>query len=163
MTYIHYGNDEYYPFAGVRNVRNWQKPEGGLWASREGDPNGWETWCRKENYQIHLLEKHFTFSLVDGSRVLMLENEVQLIDLPKQKPWKPKDLSWMETLGPDQIPTMEQMDELLRPNWCLMDFEKLAKRYDAIELVNAGAFQHSLNLWDCNCILVMNPDAIQIR
>ena len=101
-------------------------------------------------------------SLADGSHVLMLENEAQLMDMPKQKPWQPKDLSWMETLRPDQIPTQEQMDEWLRPNWCLLDFEKLATSYDAIELANAGAFQHSLNSWDCNCILVMNPDIVKV-
>ena len=163
MTYIHYGSNEYIPFAGVRNTRSWQKPIGGLWASREGDPNGWEAWCRKEEYQLHSLEKHFTFSLADGSRVLMLENEAQLVDLPKLQPWQPKDLSWMEKLGPDEIPTQEQMDEWLRPNWCLLDFEKLAITYDAIEMINAGSFQHSLNLWDCNCILVMNPDIVLVR
>jgi len=162
MRYIHYGSNEYIPFAGVRNIRNWQKPEGGLWASREGDPDGWEAWCRKEGYQLHLLEKHFSFSLVSGSRVLPLENETQLIDLPKQKPWQPKDLSWMETLRADQIPTPEQLDEWLSPNWCLLDFEILAKRYDAIEMINAGAFRSSLSLWDCNCILVMNPDVVQV-
>ena len=109
MTYIHYGNNEYIPFAGVRNTRSWQKPIGGLWASREGDPNGWEAWCRKEEYQLHSLEKHFTFSLADGSRVLMLENEAHLVDLPKLQPWQPKDLSWMEKLG--------QMRFLRRSRW----------------------------------------------
>ena len=162
MTYVHYGNNEYMPFAGIRNIREWQKPEGGLWGSREGDPNGWEAWCQKEHYQLQRLKKRFSFTLTENSRVLTLEKEEQLIDLPKQKPWEPKDLSWMETLGPDQIPTPEQLDEWLSPNWCLLDFEKLAKRYDAIEMINAGAFRSSLSLWDCNCILVMNPDVVQV-
>ena len=162
MTYVHFGNNEYIPFAGVRNVREWQKPKGGLWGSREGDPNGWEAWCRKEHYQLQRLKNHFSFTLTKKSRILTLEKEKQLIDLPKQKPWEPKDLSWMETLEPDQIPTSEQLDEWLSPNWCLLDFEKLAKQYDAIELMNAGAFRSSLSLWDCNCILVMNPDVIQV-
>ena len=162
MTYIHYGSNEYIPFAGVRNVREWQKPEGGLWGCREDDPNGWEAWCRKEQYQLKRLKKRFSFTLTEDSCVLTLEKEEQLIDLPKQKPWEPKDLSWMETFEPDQIPTPEQLDEWLRPNWCLLDFEKLAQRYDAIELINAGAFRSSLNLWDCNCILVMNPNAVQV-
>ena len=162
MTYIHYGSNEYIPFAGVRNVREWQKPEGGLWGCREDDPNGWEAWCRKEQYQLKRLKKRFSFTLTEDSCVLTLEKEEQLIDLPKQKPWEPKDLSWMETLEPDQIPTQEQLDEWLRPNWCFLDFEKLAQRYDAIELINAGAFRSSLNLWDCNCILVMNPNAVQV-
>ena len=162
MTYVHFGNNEYIPFAGVRNVREWQKPKGGLWGSREGDPNGWEAWCRKEHYQLQRLKNHFSFTLTKKSRILTLEKEKQLIDLPKQKPWEPKDLSWMETLEPDQIPTSEQLDEWLSPNWCLLDFEKLAKQYDAIELMNAGAFRSSLSLWDCNCILVMNPDVIRV-
>lgn len=162
MTYIHYGSNEYIPFAGVRNVREWQKPEGGLWGCREDDPNGWEAWCRKEQYQLKRLKKRFCFTLTEDSCVLTLEKEEQLIDLPKQKPWEPKDLSWMETLEPDQIPTQEQLDEWLSPNWCLLDFEKLAKQYDAIELINAGAFRSSLNLWDCNCMLVMNPDVVRV-
>ena len=160
--YIHYGSDEFIPWTSIRNLRGFQKPEGGLWASREGDPNGWEAWCQKEGFLLERLQKCFRFTLAEGSRVLTLENEDQLIDLPKQEPWKPKDLSWMEKLEPDQIPTREQLDELYRPNWCVLDFEELRKKYDAIEMINAGAFLHSLNLWDCNSILVMNADVVQV-
>ena len=85
MTYIHYGSNEYIPFAGVRNVREWQKPEGGLWGCREDDPNGWEAWCRREQYQLKRLKKRFCFTLTEDSCVLTLEKEEQLIDLPKSR------------------------------------------------------------------------------
>ena len=41
------------------------------------------------------------------------------------------------------------------------DFEELVRNgIDAVELTNCGAFRDSLDIWDCNCILVMNPEII---
>lgn len=31
----------------------------------------------------------------------------------------------------------------------------------AIELRSSGAFKDSLDTWDCDCIVVMNPDVIE--
>ena len=44
-----------------------------------------------------------------------------------------------------------------------LDFEKLAKQYDAIELFVYGDFdlQGLLGTWDCDCVLVLKPDAVQ--
>ena len=157
--YIHFGNDRYEPWVvgHIVNDEYWPKPHGGLWASREGDPNGWEAWCRHEHYAIEKLERFFRFVLHDSCRILILEEENQLIKLPKLKAWQPKDLAWMENMKPDQFPTPEQLEELFRQNWCYLDYEKLSEEYDAIELTNAGAFHGSLGLWDCNSILILNP------
>jgi hypothetical protein len=46
------------------------------------------------------------------------------------------------------------------PNWCYLDFEKLAEDYDAIELQNHWFFNSSLDTWDCNCILVLKADKV---
>lgn len=161
-VYIHFGSDHYNPQAvgHIVNNENWPKPYGGFWASRDGDPNGWEAWCHREYYKIKELESFFRFTLRDCSQVLILESEDQLIDLPKLKAWKPKDLVWMETLASDQHPTPDQLEELFRQNWCYLDYERLSEKYDAIELVNAGAFHGSLNLWDCNSILILNPEIV---
>ena len=85
----------------------------------------------------------------------------QLETIPKTKPWKPKDLSWMETVEPGKIPSEEQLMQLYSPNPCYIDFEELVRNgIDAVELTNCGAFRDSLDIWDCNCILVMNPEII---
>ena len=91
----------------------------------------------------------------------MEKNPEQLETIPKTKPWKPKDLSWMETVEPGKIPSEEQLMQLYSPNPCYIDFEELVRNgIDAVELTNCGAFRDSLDIWDCNCILVMNPEII---
>ena len=162
-VYVHYGNDAFESeyFAPVRNNLYFPKPEGGLWASREDDENGWAAWCRQERFKTFRLKHFFKFTLAPDSRVLTLESEDQLLDLPKLKPWKPKDLRWMYELKPDEHPSPEQLEEWFQPNPCLLDYEKMARQgIDAIEMIGAGAFIHSLKTWDCNCLFVMNPDII---
>lgn len=164
-VYIHYGNDtfELAYFAPVRNNLYFPKPDGGLWASRDGDENGWATWCRQEKFKMSSLKRFFKFTLARGCRVLTLESEDQLLELPKLKPWKPKNLKWVYELKPDQHPTPEQMEEWFRPNPCLLDYEKMARQgIDAIEMLRAGAFMDSLKTWDCNCLFVMNPVVIKV-
>lgn len=63
-------------------------------------------------------------------------------------------MAWLETIKPGEIPTIEQLQELYMPNWCYLDFEKLAEEYDAVELRNSHLFRTSLSTWDCDCILV---------
>ena len=69
IIYIHYGND-YYNLWGsgqITNKRNWTKPNGGLWASREDDPNGWKAWRREERFHNRKMKKYFRFMhLCDG-------------------------------------------------------------------------------------------------
>ena len=70
-------------------------------------------------------------------------------------PWEPKK--------PLEVahPTLEQLREWYVPNWCYLDFEKLAEEYDAIELRNSGAFTDSLPTWDCDCILVLKAERVR--
>ncbi len=48
-------------------------------------------------------------------------------------------------------------------SWTLLDFEKLSKIYDVIEanISNSNELYFALYGWDCDSILVMNPDVIQ--
>lgn len=62
----------------------------------------------------------------------------------------------------DVMPTMDQLKEWFIPNWCYLDFEKLAEEYDAIELRNSWLFRSSLSTWDCNSILVLKPDKMYL-
>ena len=158
-TYIHYGSDRFYPeyFTPVRNS-GWQpKPEGGLWGSREGDEFGWDWWCRDSHFKIEELKHRFRFILPEA-RILTLEDPEQLKELPLLHPWKPKEPPKVEV---GEIPTEEQLHDWFTPNWCYLDYEKLAEEYDAIELRNSGSFREPLPTWDCDCILVMNPEKVR--
>ena len=166
IRYIHYGADSYDPgrFVPVKNSSWGTKPMngGGLWASRENDPFGWSVWCKENHYSVQSLKQYFRFTVSADSNILTLEDPFQLTDLPKLKPWKPKDLSWMDTIEPGMMPSEEQLMQFYSPNPCYIDFEKLVRSgVDAVELINCGAFQDSLDIWDCNCILIMNPEIIQ--
>lgn len=164
--YIHYGSDSFDPdfFFPIKNSSWATKPVdgGGLWASRENDPLGWNAWCRENRYKVHSLERYFRFTVPDDSNILTLEDPDQLIDLPKIKPWEPKDLSWIDTIEPGAIPSEEQLMQLYSPNPCCIDFEKLIQNgVDAVELINCATFKDSLEIWDCNCILIMNQNIIR--
>lgn len=166
IVYVHYGSAKFVSdwFTPIRNGDWRPKPADGtgLWASREADEWGWEAWCRNNHFNLQALKQSFKFTLAEGSNIITLTDPEQLIALPKVHPWEPKDLSWIETIAPGQMPSMEQLESFYAPNWCCLDFEKLAADgVDAIELRNSGAFKDSLDTWDCDCIVVMNPDVIE--
>ena len=81
----------------------------------------------------------FYFSLKPGSKVLSIRKSSDLEPLPK-------------------LHESEQFHGTV-----FLDFEKLAEQYDAIELFVYGDFdlQGLLGTWDCDCVLVLNPDAVQ--
>ena len=140
-VYIHYGSDVYNTPDAIQNRELFTKPRGGLWASRRDDDcNTWKTWCECEKFRLDKLNYSFEFTLKDSAKVLELNDVEQLNDLPKLKPWNKND----------------QYDD------CLLDFEKLATEYDAIELRNICDFYWPLYGWDCNSILIMNPDIVEV-
>ena len=168
-VYIHHGSDQYDPcrFIKVRNGDWMPKPANGtgLWGSRSDESAdelyyGWERWCRDNHFNLGRLSNSFRFILPDAG-ILTISSEDDLIPLPKIHPWEPKRLDWMETIKPGEMPTPEQLHEFYMPNWCYLDFEKLAEEYDAIEMLHSGAFNDSLSTWDCDCILVLRPGKIR--
>lgn len=186
MTYIHYGSSSFEKdlFTPIRNRRfvydldamapelrpfaeelmYQDKPQGGLWASRAGDPQGWAAWCHTARFNVDDLSRCFKFSLMPFAKVVTIITLDDLEGLPVQKPWKPKDRAWMETLKPGQIPTQEQLSELYTPNPIFIDFEELLLQgVDAIEIADYGALHEAFPLWDCNCLLVMNADVIRLE
>jgi hypothetical protein len=106
---------------------------------------------------MEALSSFFRFEL-PGVNILVLELPDQLLSLPLLRPWKPKEPPKVEV---GELPTMEQLKVWFASNWCYIDYEKLAEEYDAIELVNSSAFREPLPTWDCDCILVMNPDKVK--
>lgn len=142
-VYINYGRIEFKKqlFCPTRNRAGFPKPEGGLWASNVNAEYGWKDWCRDENFRECNIENSFKFKLSDSARVLEINSVKDLEDLPL--------VSGTKLEG--------------NPYFCIpLDFEKICKNYDAIELTisNDWRLYYSLYGWDCDSILIMNPDII---
>lgn len=156
--YVHYGSQHFdrERFVPVKNGRNFlPKPAArtGLWASRVGDENGWETWCRHNQFKTERLEVSFRFTMPNAD-ILTLKAPEDLLPLPKIYQWD-YDLFMNE-------PEMAEFDFLkgIVPQWCYLDYEALAEEYDAIELINSKLFYNALYSWDCNCLLVLKAEKL---
>lgn len=143
MEYIHYGTTEFSKdkFKEIKNERLFTKPIGGLWASRVDSEYGWKNWTEDEHFrtEVYREDNYFKFKLKDEAKVLVINNAKQILDLPKQK------------------------NEFNFSFVCL-DFEKLAKEYDAIEVLISqdGKLYWDLYGWDCDSILIMNKEMVEV-
>ena len=145
--YVHYGT----PF----DMSKWEpinnhhtKPSGGFWLSPENANRGWEYFCiAEDNPELLRGEKYF-FSLRDDARVLHIHSVSQIKYLPLVDGW-----------------------EGIRGWKYFLDFESLAKIYDAIEVhfdnldwcgtsPEDTVLGDALDMWDCDSIVVMNPSVL---
>ena len=109
----------------------------GFWASRKNATNGWKEWCISEDFYTQNLEVYTVFELTDDARVYIVNNK-QDVDYLKQK--------------------------YSLPNEAGFDFTKLNQDYDAIEAATMdNGVYHALYLWDCESILILNPEIIIIK
>lgn len=149
--YIHYGSSAFCKkaFVPITNFEFLNKPLGGLWASPVDAKRGWYDWVKDSEFYPKRLELSFEFELSPGARVLELTPD-NVWELPKQK----------------NMPVW--MDETDRRNALGMvtgvDFETLAQEYDVLEcsLTENPSLYWSLYGWDCDCILVLNPEVIVV-
>jgi hypothetical protein len=150
--YIHYGSKEFDPnlFEPIKN-QEFVKPLGGLWASPVDALEGWKVWCEANDFRECNEENSFTFTLAENAKVLHLYKSSELDDLPK----------------------LEFLTGFTLLDSVLLDFEGIKSMgYDAIELHLSEeilAEDHrfydglywKLYGWDCDSILIMNPEIIK--
>lgn len=141
--YIHFGDDfDRNKFETIRNQVGMPKPYGGFWASRYSrDGLQWRDFI-KEKRGIELkMGNSFKFPLKKGANIIEITCSKDLKALPK-------------------APT----DKCTQLKWVCLDFEKmLADGVDAIEvrgIANDKKLYFDLYSWDCDSILIMNPDII---
>lgn len=148
QKYIHYGSSEFDKnrFKPIKNGHLESKPFGGLWASPVDSKWGWSNWCKAEEFRLDALITSFSFVLTDEAKVLHLRSGSDVDKLPKYSPYA--DGNYPLTY---------------------IDFEALAKDYDAIE---AHLYEEQENVpwdellcqrlwaWICDSILIMNPDIV---
>ena len=141
-TLIHYGANKYDPslFRPIKND-GWAKPIGGLWASPLKSHCGWREWCKEENFRLSSFSEYFTLSLKDYARVLVIDDFESLLPLPA-------------------------IDG--HSDYKIVDFESITSQYDAIWLTPNGEeqtrFSRPVRLygWDCESVLILNPDCFNI-
>lgn len=127
-------------FKPIQNEQCWIKPKGGLWASPVNAKRGWKGWCEDEDFRECTEGDSFRFTLPDAN-IFVIDSVEKLKELP----------------------TIE--DPVWTPISKLIDFEKCIELgYDAIELNLSADRQLYWELygWDCDSILVMNPDRIKM-
>lgn len=146
--YIHYGSDAFDPdrFKKIANCAYFNKPLGdtGFWASPVDAKNGWKTWCENESFNLDAFDEYFCFELAEGAKVFHIRKGDDIYDLPLIK------------------------NPLAASSVCI-DFEEAAKSWDAIEAHisddPAEDYRYSIYWllygWDCDSILIMNPDIIK--
>lgn len=134
LQLIHYGSDKYEKdrFNTIKNHTFGHKPAGGLWTSPIDSKYGWKDWCKNEDFGD--LSK--SFKLDFKGDLLVIDSIADLNSLP-----------WISVGSFSRI-LFQNLD-------C-----------DAIYLTEKGEFEtrhnqpRSLYGWDCESVLIMNPDSI---
>lgn len=136
---IHYGLDKFIPekVLPVKND-NWVKPkkEGGVWTSPVDSNWGWKDWNEDEQFAECDQRNSFTVCLKKDAKIFVIDSLNDLKNAPLTYGYSIK----------------------------VLDFERIAKKYDAIWLTEKGQkathFSYPLNLcgWDCETVLILNPD-----
>lgn len=141
MQYIHYGDDNFdiNKFIPISNRSEATKPFGGFWGSRKNTDFSWKEWCTEIDLKSKDLTKKIQFSLSNGAKILVINN-IKLLD---------------------KLPQNEE-NHIVNKLFVTLDFEKLSKQYDAIEVLISEdeRLYELLYGWDCDSILVMNPNVI---
>ena len=140
-TYIHYGNKKFDKnlFKIPKNNSQLNKPNGGLWASDIESKFGWKNWCEAESFRKCDKENSFCFKLSNNANIFKINSVDDVYNMPLQ--------------------TNAFESQIIR----IIDFELMIKNgIDVIEfnLSNDEDLYFALYGWDCDCILVLNPEVI---
>lgn len=151
--YIHYGHPKFEPEQVTELTMALKcKPDRGIWASRTDAPFGWKDWCTFENWSTHTLDTSFTFELNSDAKILEIHKESDIVPYII-----PADLDFLEEYGePTHCGNLTNLYDCL-------NLDLLYDQFDGIELFLSDDFSMHrgiFNTWDCDCIVVWNPDVI---
>lgn len=150
MEYISYGLGQFdvYKFNKIKNIEYLNKPKGGLWASPIDAKHGWKDWCEAEDFRDCKEDNSFRFTLKDNAKVYYINSIIDCKNMPQL-----------------------QYDLGFKENMIYPDFEKMKQiGIDAIQFNLSNDTKSSfcdglywaLYGWDCDCILVLNKDVIEL-
>ena len=149
VTYRHFGSTAFHPeyFTKITNDPVRSKPYGGLWASRVNASCGWEEFCRHEQYNTASFRKHFDFTLLPTANVYLIRTMKDLAALPMRENPNPAVYGMY-------LPDFEKCIRLG------IDAVELAWYGDEFRQADSGPVGNALRSWDCDSIVILNPDII---
>ena len=155
MIYIHYGAERFdrSRFRNVWNRIGINKPGGGLWGSPIEAERGWYNWCIEEEFQTERLDKSFRFELAEGANVLYIDSDEAATKLKEEYPARPEAIF----SGNELLPAITANYAKYQVDWV-----KVSEEYDAVVYYeNSLLMRWEFYGWDCDSIVVLNPDVIR--
>lgn len=140
------------------------KPTGGIFAceyrpGERGDHSDWEAFCIREGFRVDTLRTGMIFTLSPEARVLTIDSRADVYNLLKKYEI--------------ESPSLQNLPSILRSlniSSKTVDFERVAREYDAINVTDNGRFifdgeirfgKYSCAAWDVPTLIVCNPDVVQ--
>lgn len=142
--YVHFGDKKFRKekWNPIKNELFRNKPSGGLWASPVDSDCNWENWCIGEDFHTDRLKKSFRFTLLGNAKVLHICSVDDLRDIPR--------VSTLSTILPD-------FEELMNQGYDAMELHLSKDKY---YLDDNRCLYFALYGWDCDSIIIFNPDII---
>ena len=154
IIYTHYGHSKFdkTKFDPIKNRLFNNKPAGGFWASRKNAVFGWKNWNDTECFAVCDEKNKIDFTLRTGSRILEIHNTQDVDDIVEKYHVNLPSDKELSTFGPSSSVASYTID-----------FEKISQDYDAIEcfVSDDSKLYYKLYTWDCDSILILNPDIIE--
>ena len=152
-SYIHYGNLTFDRgrFEVPNDLVYRNKPSGGFWASHCKSENSWKKWCEDNNYHRHCDDRvSFYFRLSPEANILSIETFEDCKKLPRRR----TGYEFMRT-EPLQI-------EAINYKRCMENgIDAIEYKYDvAKKSKDFAVINEFMKEWDCDSILILNPDII---
>lgn len=142
------------------------KPKGGFWGSPVECEISWKDWCEENSPEWVDGKESYEFTLKEDANILYFRTIDDIKKLFKEhKEW----FDYSTFYGVQHNVVIERLLEApesrpyMFPN-IILDFERmLADGVDAIEIDVCAGLYDIFYGWDCDSILVMNPDVIIIH
>lgn len=150
-VFVHYGHKNFDRnlFVVPKNRMIFNKPEGGLWASPEDSSFGWKQWNEQEEFRPCREDECFRFRLRQDAKVFVIDSVEKAKTLPQLK-------------MPEEFSKLEAIYSIM--GYVYPDFERIMEDYDALLYLQTSdpGLYNALYGWDCDSILVLNPDVIEL-
>ncbi|MDB4984672.1 MAG: hypothetical protein JWM20_851 [Patescibacteria group bacterium] len=148
LQVIHYGASrfefsKFNPIANHFGTYGIKPRSGGLWTSPVNSNHSWRGFCEGEDFNLHTLSSSFRLSFHGCAKIAIIDSYGDLENLPMRS--FPK--------------SMAETD---------VDWELVARNADAVWLTAKGETRtrlsapYLLNGWDCETVLIMNPNCFYL-
>ena len=150
MRFIHYGHCSFdrKKFVPIQNQECRNKPSGGFWGSPVDSEYGWKDWCKDNDFRECDEQNSFAFSLKSEANIYYIRTVDAANNLPRAQ----------GRYGIDDILSETPYSMIMG-----VDFEAMVRGgIDAIlyEQSACPPLYWKLYGWDCDSILVMNPEIV---